>query len=86
MKLMTELEDYRRAVPVPVPGRGHPNSSNMSSSPPDRLHKSPSPGSEDENLELSMIKVCALVVVRRARQVFFKIGHYSVTLTQHADP
>jgi len=60
LKLVTELEDYRRGVAVP--GRGtvyHPptSSSNVSSSPPDHFHKSPSPGSDDENLELSMIKV-----------------------------
>ena len=62
-RLMAELEEVRKGVVTPgqgvvTPGQGdiyQPNS--MASSPPDRYNKSPSPVSEDENLELSMIKV-----------------------------
>jgi len=56
-KLMTELEEMRRGVAVPVRDVTQSNSGVLASSPPDRINKSPSPVSEDENLELSMIKV-----------------------------
>ncbi len=56
-KLIAELEEMRRGIAVPVRGVVQSSSGGLASSPPDRINKSPSPVSEDENLELSMVKV-----------------------------